>query len=161
MRRLVLALAIVAVTLLTSSCGVSGLAFRQDDRLSFVTPHDRSKVTLPVTVQWQVEDFDVGEGAGSFAVFVDRPPQPPGKPLDWLARDDDSCRPTDGCPDEHWYAEHDVYRMTDVRLTLDRLPARTDDRREWHEVTVVLMDEHGRRVGETGWTLEFQVERER
>ena len=159
MRRLLLALVTVAV--LTSSCGVSGLGFRQDDRLSFVAPRDRSKVALPITVEWQVEDFHVGDGAGSFAVFVDRAPQPPGRPLEWLARDDDLCRRTDGCPDERWYADRDVFRTTDFELAIERLPARTDDRREWHEVTVVLLDEHGRRVGETGWTLEFQVERER
>lgn len=158
MRRAVLAL--VTVALLTGGCGVSGLAFRQDDRLSFVSPDDRSKVTLPVTVQWRVDDFEVGADAGSFAVFVDRAPQPPGKPLSWLARDDESCRVTDGCPDERWYAERDVLLTTDPEVTIDRLPARADGRREWHEVTVVLIDEHGRRVGETGWTLEFQVERE-
>jgi hypothetical protein len=164
MRRLPLALVAVALVigaLLTSGCGVSGLAFRQDDRLSFVAPRDRSTVTLPITVQWRVEDFHVGEDAGSFAVFVDRAPQPPGEPLAWLARNDDSCRVADGCPDERWYAERDVFRTMDLELTIDRLPARTDDRREWHEVTVVLIDTHGRRVGETGWTVEFQVERER
>ena len=150
---------VLALALLTSGCGVSGLAFRQDDRLSFVTPEDRAEITLPLTVEWEVEDFEVGRGAGSFAVFVDRAPQPPGKTLDWLARDDDSCRAEDGCPDEQWFAERDVFRTTDRQLTIEQLPARTDDRRELHEVTVVLLDEQGRRVGETGWTLEFQVAR--
>lgn len=150
---------VVALALVTSGCGVSGLAFREDDRLSFVTPKDRSKVMLPLTVRWEVERFDVGSGAGSFAVFVDRAPQPPGKTLAWLARNDDSCRAADGCPDEPWFTERDVFPTTDFELTLERLPTRSDDRREWHEVTVVLLDEEGRRVGETGWTLEFQVER--
>lgn len=159
MRR-VLLLPLVALAVLGSGCGVSGLAFRQDDRLSFVTPDDRSKVTLPLTVQWRVDDFAVGRGAGSFAVFVDRAPQPPGKSLDWLARDDSSCRRSAGCPDISWYAERDVFPTTEPELTLEQLPVRGDDRREWHEVTIVLLDEHGRRVGETGWSLEFQVERE-
>lgn len=143
-----------------SGCGWSNLAFRQDDRLRFVTPDDRAEVTLPLTVRWEVEDFEVGPDAGSFAVFVDRAPQPPGKPLEWLARDDDSCRPSDGCPDADWYALRDVYPTTDQHLTIDQLPARSDDRRELHEVTVVLLDEEGRRVGETGWTTEFQVVRD-
>jgi hypothetical protein len=157
MRRVLAAAAVVM--LVTSGCGVSGLAFRQDDRLSFLAPGDRDEITLPLTIRWTVEDFAVGSGAGAFAVFVDRAPQPPGKTLDWLARDDDSCRRADGCPDEHWFAERDVFPTTGFELTIDRLPARSDDRREWHEVTVVLLDETGRRVGETGWTLEFQVER--
>lgn len=156
MRRVAL---VVAVALLTSGCAVSGIAFRQDDRLSFVTPDDRAEVTLPLTVEWEVEDFEVGDGAGSFAVFVDRAPQPPGKTLDWLARDDDSCRADDGCPDAEWFAERDVFPTTERSLTIERLPARADDRRELHEVTVVLIDEDGRRIGETGWSLEFQVQR--
>lgn len=150
---------VVALVLSTSACSVRGVAFRQDDRLSFVTPDDRAEITLPLTVQWEVEDFEVGDGAGSFAVFVDRAPQPPGKTLEWLARDDDTCRAQDGCPDEEWFAQHDVFRTTDRELTIEQLPARSDDRRELHEVTVVLLDEDGRRVGETGWTLEFQVAR--
>lgn len=150
----------LALTLLGNGCGLSGLAFRQDDRLSFVSPGDRDEVTLPVTVTWRVEDFDVGEDAGSFAVFVDRAPQPPGKTLAWLARNDDACRADDGCPDADWFAERDVFPTTDSEIVIDRLPARSDDRREYHEVTVVLLDEDGRRVGETGWTLEFQVTRD-
>lgn len=156
MRRVAL---VLALALVGSGCGVSGLAFRQDDRLSFVTPEDRAEITLPLTVAWEVEDFEVGTSAGSFAVFVDRAPQPPGKTLDWLARDDDTCRVEDGCPDEQWFADRDVFRTTDRELTIEQLPARSDDRRELHEVTVILLDEQGRRVGETGWTLEFQVAR--
>ena len=150
---------LVALVLLANGCAVTGIAFRQDDRLTFVRPGDRDEVTLPLTVTWEVEDFDVPED-GFFAVFVDRAPQPPGKTLDWLARNDESCRAADGCPDEAWFAQRDVFRTRAPELTIDRLPARNDDRREFHEVTVVLVDPDGRRIGETGWTLEFQVERE-
>jgi hypothetical protein len=155
-RRVALLLALV---LLANGCAVTGIAFREDDRLSFVSPGDRDEVTLPLTVTWEVEDFDVPND-GFFAVFVDRAPQPPGKTLEWLARNDDSCRVADGCPDEEWFAQRDVFRTRDTELTIERLPARSDDRREFHEVTVVLVDGEGRRIGETGWTLEFQVERE-
>lgn len=149
----------IVLALVASGCGVSNLAFTQDDRLSFVTPDDRAEVTLPLTVKWRVEDFDV-PGDGSFAVFVDRAPQPPGKPMEWHARGDDSCRPTAGCPDETWFAQRHIFPTTETELTIDQLPSRSDDRRELHEITVVLLDRQGRRVGETGWTLEFQVERE-
>ena len=159
MRRQIAGTAAVLL-LVTSGCGWSNLAFRQDDRLEFVTPEDRAEVSLPLTVRWTVEDFEVGPDAGSFAVFVDRAPQPPGKPLEWLARDDDSCRASDGCPDEEWYALQDVYPTTAQELTIEQLPSRSDDRRELHEITVVLLDEQGRRVGETGWTTEFEVVRD-
>ena len=155
-----LAVVLVAVVAPLAGCGTSDLAFRQDHRLEFVAPDDRDEVTLPLTVSWDVEDFEFGPGAGSFAVFVDRAPQPPGKSLTWLARNDTSCRPEDGCPDAGWFAERDVFPTTELELTIDRLPARTDDRREFHEVTIVLIDEDGRRIGETGWTLEFQVARD-
>ena len=149
---------LVVLALVANGCAVTGIAFRQDDRLSFESPGDRDEVTLPVTVTWSVEDFDV-PADGGFAVFVDRSPQPPGKTLEWLARNDDSCRADDGCPDAEWFAQRDVFPTTETSFTIDRLPARTDDRREFHEVTVVLVDGDGRRIGETGWTLEFQVER--
>jgi hypothetical protein len=151
---------LLVVALLGSGCGVSGLAFQQDDRLTFVSPDDRTEVTLPITVTWDVEDFDVGDGTGSFAVFVDRAPQPPGKTLAWLARDDDACRVDDGCPGVEWFAERNVFPTTENELTIERLPAEDDGRRELHEVTVVLLDEEGRRVGETAWTLELQVSRD-
>jgi len=148
----------LALALLTSACAVRGVAFRQDHRLSFLSPGDRDEVTLPVTVEWEVEDFDV-PGDGFFAVFVDRAPQPPGKTLDWLARDDDACEVTDGCPDDEWFADRDVFRTTETSITIDRLPDNTDSGRERHEVTVVLVDRDGRRIGETGWTLELEVTR--
>lgn len=156
MRRVAL---LVAVGVLAGGCSLTGVTFRQDDRLSFVTPDDRAEVSLPLTVRWEVEDFDVGPD-GSFAVFVDRAPQPPGKSIEWLARDDDACRPDDGCPDDEWFAERDVFITTDLELTIEQLPAGTDDRRERHEVTVVLLDPDRRRIGETAWSLEFEVERE-
>src|SRR5688572_23419660 len=96
---------LVRLALIPAACSISGRLFGQEDRLSCVAPDDRSEVTLPLTVRWEVEDFEVGEGAGSFAVFVDRAPQPPRKTLDWLAREHDGCRAADGCPDARWFAE--------------------------------------------------------
>jgi hypothetical protein len=149
---------VLVLGLLLQGCAVTGIAFRQDDRLSFVTPDDRAEVTLPFTVEWETEDFDV-PADGSYAVFVDRAPQPPGKTLEWLARNDDSCRTDDGCPDEAWFTERDVFPTTETEITIERLPARADDRRERHEITVVLLDRDGVRVAETGWTLEVEVTR--
>lgn len=153
MRRLA---AIVLIALLPG-CSVNGLNLRQDDRVSIVAPEDRSDVDLPVTVRWTARDFD-----GTYAVFVDRSPVPPGRTLDWLARNDDVCRQTKGCPDTTWFADRNVLRTTSNSVTIDRLPdTARDNRRDRHEVTVVLLDQKGRRIGESAFRVEFQVRRGR
>lgn len=151
-----LVLALVAAP----ACGVSDLAFVQDDRLDIVRPGDRDSVALPVTIAWTADDVAVGAGEGSFAVFVDRPPPPPGRSLAWLFRDDAACAGRDGCPDDAYFADHGVYRTTGTSVTIEHLPQNAaDGRRELHEATVALLDEDGRRVGESAWSIEFDVTR--
>ena len=67
--------------------------------MSFVTPGDRAEVRLPVTIEWTVSDFDVTgpdgsarRDAGSFGVYIDRTPQPPGEKQEWLVRNDQMCK---------------------------------------------------------------------
>lgn len=159
--------AVLGLSLLLAGCVPQGLAFKVDERLRFVSPTDRSTVTLPVTVDWEVEDFEVTgpggpvrSGGGYFAVFVDRTPMPPGEDLGWLARKDSGCRASDGCPDAAYLADRGVYTTTDTRLRLEQLPRSTDeDRRERHRVTVVLLDASGARLGESAFELAFDVDR--
>lgn len=153
-RRALVAAVVLAVGLVGSGCGVSDLNFVQDDRVSIVAPEDREKVELPVTVRWKVEeDFD-----GTFAVFVDRAPVPPGRSLEWLARDDEFCKTTPECPNTEWFHARQVYPTAETELTLEDLPELSrDERRVFHEVTVVLIDEKGERVGESAFTVEFEL----
>lgn len=155
--------------LLLAACGFDGLAFRQDDRVEIVAPDDREAVTLPVTVEWRVDGFEVtgenGESrddAGYFAVLVDRNPQPPGEPLAWLAREDDTCVASPDCPDEQYFAQRRVHTTTDTRFTVDNVlrPDRERIIRELHEVTVILLDGTGRRIGESAFSVEFEVDRQ-
>lgn len=157
----------IAVVLL-GACSVSDLAFRQDRRLSFVSPQDREKVTLPVTIDWEIEDFDViGAGeqaadapAGYFAVFVDRTPVPPGEPLTWIAEGDEACQQDPGCPDDEYLQMRGVHTTRDSEFTIDVLSrSGPENRRDMHEVTVVLLDEDGLRIGESAWRLEFEIDR--
>ena len=161
-----------AALLLAACAGLpactTDLAFRVDERLTFVTPEDRADVRLPVTIDWDIRDFEVVEpgsaepsrDAGYFAVFVDRSPMPPGKPLRWLARNDRSCRADDGCPNEEYLRGRGVYTTTDTELRLDQLPRTNDDEKvERHRVTVVLVDTDGRRIGESAFEIVFDVER--
>jgi hypothetical protein len=147
-------LALVLIALLPS-CGVSGLNFVQDERVSIVSPKDRATVSLPVTVRWTAHDVEE-----SYAVFVDRAPVPGGKTLDWLAREDDLCSSTPGCPSDAWFADRQVFRTSGTELTLHELPELDrQERRELHEVIVVLLDRQGRRVGESAFSVEFELDK--
>lgn len=124
--------------------------------MSITTPGDRAKVRLPVKVAWSATDLPSGT---RYAVLVDRSPQPPGEALDWFARGDESCKARPDCPDETYLAERSVHVTDEPSISLAQLPARTTDRRyrDFHEVTVVLLDSDGRRIGESAWAVQFRV----
>ena len=154
---------------LLAGCVADGLAFRVDERLTFVAPEDRSTVKVPVKLDWDIRDFDVvkpgspvREDAGYFAVFVDAAPMPPGKPLSWIARKDNSCRPADGCPDAEYLNARGIYTTTETELVLQQLPrtSNDDDRRERHRATIILLDSSGKRIGESAFEVLFDIERE-
>lgn len=163
------AIACTLVMAALSGCAVQGLAFQVDDRLEILSPADREKVRLPVTVTWEIRDFEVTGPDGStdpesgyFGVFLDRAPPPPGETVEWVAKDDRSCHPRDGCPSKQYLAERGIFTTTEEQFVLKSLPPPTDDqtrRREFHEVTIVLLDGSGRRIGESAFTSEFEVKR--
>lgn len=160
------ALGLLAV-LACTACVPQGLAFRIDDRLTITAPADRATVTLPVTLSWEVEDFQVVEPGGEprkdtgyFAVFVDRAPVPPGETLAWVARDDTGCRADDGCPDAEYLAARGIYTTTGTRLVLEQLPRGKEGRRERHTATIVLLDAAGKRIGESAFEVVFEIDRE-
>lgn len=146
-------LAVLALVAPLSGCAPDGLDFRVDDRVKVVSPKDRSTVSLPVTLDWDVRDF-----TGSFAVFVDTSPMPPGKTLSWLARKDASCQTSEGCPSPAYLALRDVYSTTATELTLDKLPRKADNgERERHRMTIVLLDRGGHRQGESAFEVDFNI----
>ena len=162
-----LALALAGVVAL-SGCGLGELQFRNDERLTFASPGERQRVTLPVTVAWSMEDFEAvgldgsaSDGRGVYAVFVDRAPMPVGKDVTWLARDDDSCLRDPRCPNPTYLAEQGVYLTTTPQVVVDRLPDPGDGvGDEQHYVNVVLLDGTGRRIGESAWYRPFSTERD-
>lgn len=153
----------LATTLIltTAACGTHGLSLVQDQRVDVVHPDDRSKVELPVTVRWTVKDFAVGPGAGSFGVFVDRAPQPVGKPLSWLVRGEAGCTGADAanCATPEFLAQHSIFQTRDTSFLVDQVNKLTGSEagRQFHEVTVVLLDANGARVGEGAWPVQFEV----
>ena len=166
MRALVRIASLVVPAVLASACVSSNLSFRVDKRVHIVSPKDRSELTLPVELRWTVRDFAVRssptDSGGSFAVFVDRSPVPPGKPLTWLARNDSECKGKTTCPDAAYYAQLGVYPTTETELTLtsvrDDDPSSTD-KTSRHYATIVLLDDQGRRIGEIAYTVNFELKR--
>lgn len=161
-------LMVLALLVTLSGCVPQGLAFREDTRLTIVAPEDRSTVSLPVTLDWDIRDFRVVEpgrrpgpnGEGYFGVFVDVSPVPPGKQLAWIARKDRSCVAADGCPSEAYLAERGVYATTSTQLTLDNLLRRAVVKGvERHRATIVLLDAGGARLGESAFEVTFYVKR--
>ena len=155
---------------LLSGCGVNGLNFVQDDRIEVTSPGDRASVTLPLTVRWDVADFDVTGpndearvDAGYFGVYVDRAPQPPGETQASLVRDETSCRTNPGCPDADYLAQRNIYTTEEQSFVIERLPqpgSEAPRRREFHEVTIVLLNGRGERIGESASVRQFEVDRD-
>jgi hypothetical protein len=156
---------VIVLLLIVPGCSASGLAFKQDKRIDIVTPPNHSTQRLPVTIRWTVKDFHVTGAdsstradAGYFAVFLDRAPQPPGKQISYLARDDRRCHPRDGCPDAQWFTDHHIYPTSATTFVVDALPTFSKEERErFHEVTVILLDGRGVRIGESAFSVEFKV----
>ncbi len=165
---------VIALCAALSGCVPQGLAFRVDERLTFTAPQDRATVRLPVVLDWEIRDFRVATPGtaprpdqGYFAVFVDHAPMPSGKQMRWIFRDDEDCRVVDGCPDEEYLRSRGIYTTTDTRIVLEQIPRpptrddeEEDDEPERHRVTVVLLDAAGKRIGESAFQLEFDLERE-
>ena len=153
-----MAMLLLAVMFAGSGCGTSGLSFLQDDRVHIVTPSDRSDVSLPLAITWTVADFGVGPGAGSFGIVVDRTPPAPGETLASMFSGTDACRSEAECGDASFLAQRNVYTTQLTTLTFDRLPrGSSGDARNRHEITIVLLDRDGRRVGEGAWAVQVDV----
>lgn len=148
------AAAAVMVALAVGSCSVKGLSFVQDDRVEILAPDSDADVAVPLTVTWSVRDFD-----GTFGVLVDRSPPPPGESLSWYVRNDDDCELIEDCPNPAYLAERGIYSTSDTTITIDRITSKGGQRDDIHEVTIILLDADGRRIGESAWYVEFEYDR--
>ena len=161
------ACALVILGFVAAGCVPRGLAFVQDKRVDIVAPQSHTNVQLPVTIRWTVHDFRVtgpdhssNPDAGYFGVFVDRAPVPPGRPLTWVAHGDQLCEATPKCPDKAYLHDHHAFATTDTSFTLKQLPDLSAYHgHELHEVTVVMLDGLGRRIGEQAWYVDFSYDR--
>lgn len=150
---------LVCLASLPAGCSFTGLAFRQDHRLEFTTLRDRDTISLPYTLDFS---FDGGlpAPATAFAVLVDWTPPPPGHALASLFDDDAACSGPLGCPDG--YLERNrIHVITEHSLIITDVPATSGSRADFHDVTVILVDDDGRRVGETSAFARFHVDDDR
>lgn len=159
--------------LVAGGCRFQGIALRQDQRVKLVSPDFREQVTLPVTIDWTVEDFEVtgpggqpSDDSGYFGVFIDTDPQPPGEGLEYFSRDDVECRNSKRCLTRDYLAQRGVYTTSDTEITIEQIapaPGVNVERgeRDLHEVTIVLLDAQGRRIGEGSWSTTFELVGER
>jgi hypothetical protein len=157
------------VILASSACAtsLSGLDFRTDKRLSFVEPHSRQQVALPVHLAWTMKDFTLAapgseapsSSAGYFAIFVDGTPIKPGQSMRAVAHGDPTCENNPKCPGKGYLAERQIYATTGTSYVLHNvLPlANNDQHVQLHEAVVILMDTSGHRIGESSWDIDFRT----
>lgn len=155
--------ALLVLALLSSSCRFHDLGFRQDRRIVIVSPAPRATVTLPLTIRWTFRDFAIATGdkpGGSFAVLVDRDPPPPGQTLHYYFRDRIGCSEPEGCPSIGDLEAIGVWPTTKASLSLPsirQLLGGSGQNLDHHEVTIILLDASGRRIGESAFSTEFTV----
>ena len=138
MQRIVAALA-VAITL--SGCGP--YLFRQSDRVTITSPAVYGTARNPVTLTWTARDFRA-PADGRFAVFVDRDPISPGDNIDQY-------------PPQQRTGIY-VVDTTSLQLgVLGQLTGVDPAEANHHDVTVVLLDPSGNRIGEYAGFTEFTV----
>lgn len=158
--RRVLPAALILLPLLLTGCRISDMAFRTDQRLHIVTPLPNAAVATPLTIRWITANLPQGT---LFALFVDRPPIQPGQSIGAVCRQGRF----QGCPRVRTLAElaaylssYNVYVTTTHTLTLPDLPNTRppDFARHAQQLTIVLLDPTGRRVGEAAYTVSFRTQ---
>jgi hypothetical protein len=159
---------LMAAALSACTLNVANLNFRVDHRLHFVTPRDRQRVQTPVVVSWTMRGFTIAapgsappsRHAGYFAIFLDRAPIRPGQTMKAVVSDDRLCQLRPGCPDAAYLAQRYIYITTNTFVRLPFVPNLSDKNKiQVHELTVVLMDTAGHRIGESAWSLSFRLRR--
>jgi len=149
------------------ACAFQVSGFRLDQRLTFIAPHNYQVVSLPVTISWEIRDFTPTArrssvptpGAGYFALFVDQTPIAPGQTMDAVAAGDNTCDIHMGCPNAQYLAEHQIYTTAKTSFSLQQVATLPNDpyKQQLHQVTIVLLNATGHRIGQSSWTIGFKT----
>ncbi len=160
-------LLVVLCSLALSGCRADRLSFRSDVPVSIESPAHRERVSLPMqvaltTTERLVQRQRTQPSRALFAVFVDQEPMPVGENLEWVARDDDSCRDTPDCPDLGYLNARAIFVTSSTSVRVDTVltsPRGRELSEGLHRMVVVLLDADGRRQGEPVASREFFVEK--
>ncbi len=118
---------VAAIAVLVGGCGqfgATGLDLVVDDSIEITTPRDRATVGRPLEIAWTDADAEPGD---SYAVLIDRSPMPPGEPVEWFARDDETCAVSRGCPDALWLARRGITVTDATSAVIEIVPAPDED----------------------------------
>lgn len=144
-------------TVLLTGCRVTQYGFVQQKSVHILSPRADSVVTVPLKVTWSAPGVHLGTpgGPATYAVFVDRNPMQPGQGLKSLCTPNDTqCLNTPGEPDAAYLAQQQVYLTKSNSLVLQNLPLNQVPS-DLHNVTIVLLNAQGRRLGEANYSVEF------
>lgn len=145
--------------LAASGCAFHDINIVQDRRLGLTGLKEGQTVEVPFTLTWDVKKEIAPGHEVSYAVFVDRTAVKPGRTLRSIVPSTDrSCLADPGCPDATYLARHDVYVVTEPRVTVPRV--KRTEKREAHRVTVVILVD-GKRDGEGAFSRTVYVDGER
>jgi hypothetical protein len=147
---------VVVLSMSVASCALGPLT--KDDQLHVLRPRSLSDTTLPVQITWS---WSGPRRPSAFALFLDRTPIRPGQTLRAVVPSGDPCRVTPGCPDVTWLRQHGVILVSEMKASIPAVavPGGTAGRDDppVHQVTIVLLDGRGRRIGEAAYPVLFRV----
>ena len=105
-----------------------------------------ANVKSPLTIRWNANNF-TAPGDGHYEVFLDRDPQPPGETLQSYF--------TGQTLQFIWTVDQTSFKIPYFPLADPNTPK---FEQVHHEVTVILVDTNGRRIGETSGFVEFNLQ---
>lgn len=149
-----LVVALLAAAAALSGCRTSGLVFGTS-QLRIAAPRASSTVTLPLRLSWSAGGlYRPGD---QFAVFLDTRTIRPGQ--DVMSLVPETCRRLPLCPRADYLEEKQAWVTTSPSLVLDQIPVLSltgaSSGKEYHTVTVVILDKAGRRIGEQFASADF------
>ncbi|WP_007507777.1 MULTISPECIES: hypothetical protein [Pseudofrankia] len=152
-----LALALVVAAGVLTGCRVTGLVFTAG-QIRITSPGASSTVSeLPMKITWTAGNL--ARPGDQFAVFLDQPTIRPGQNV--LKLVPESCRNLPTCSREQFLRQAKVWVTKSPALVLDSIPRANPigDNREYHSVTIVLVDQSLKRLGEQFASIDFIYQR--
>jgi hypothetical protein len=151
-RATALVIAVLAITPFLAGCRTTGIVLG-GYQLHVVRPGANSTETLPMTITWTAGSlYQPGD---SYAVFLDSTPIGVGRSITDLVPM--SCLQMPGCSRATYYQQANVWLTSQPSLTLTSIPeiAGQNSAREYHTITIVILNKSQVRTSEEYASLDF------